>query len=158
MSRKKSFKKSLKDQKRDSKYGSEIVEMLISKLMWDGKKTTAASICYDAMEKAGDKLGCKPMEALDKALENVKPLLEVKSRRVGGATYQVPVEVDQRRGIVLAIRWLVDFSRQKKGRPMSEKLADEMVLAARNEGASVKKREDVHKMAEANKAFAHYRW
>ncbi len=158
MSRKKKKNFQNKKPKKDVKYNSEVIEMLVSKLMWDGKKTTAYSICYDALDIASKKLNCSPVEALDKALEKVKPILEVKSRRVGGATYQVPVEVSWRRSTVLGIRWLVGFSRAKKGKSMSEKLSGEIISAVRGEGAAVKKREDTHKMAEANKAFAHYRW
>ncbi|MFH1416126.1 MAG: 30S ribosomal protein S7 [Elusimicrobiota bacterium] len=143
---------------RDIRYNSEIIEMLVKKLMWDGKKSVAYKICYDALDRASKKLNCTPIEAFDKAIEKVKPILEVKSRRVGGATYQVPVEVTWKRSTVLAIRWLVDFSRAKKGKSMSVKLSDELIAAAKGEGVAVKKREDTHKMAEANKAFAHYRW
>jgi small subunit ribosomal protein S7 len=142
----------------DVKYGNEVLGMLINKLMWDGKKSVARKICYDALDMAGKALKCEPLEAFEKALEKVKPILEVKSRRVGGATYQVPVEVTWRRSTVLAIRWIVGYSRDKKGKPMHERLAAELIAAAKGEGASVKKREDTHKMAEANKAFAHYRW
>lgn len=143
---------------KDVKYSSEVIEMLVNKIMWDGKKNLAYDICYTALEKAAGKLNCTPPEALEKALGNVKPLLEVKSRRVGGATYQVPVEVSWRRSTVLGIRWLVEFARGKKGKSMCERLAGEIISAAHREGAAVKKREDTHKMAEANKAFAHYRW
>jgi small subunit ribosomal protein S7 len=158
MSRKKSLGGRNRKIKRDVKYQSEIVEMLASKLMFDGKKTTAYRICYNALQKAGQKLNCSPQEALEKAMGNVKPFLEVKPRRVGGATYQVPVEVTPRRGIVLGIRWIVDTARSKRGKSMDSRLSEEIVFAARGEGAAVKKREDTHKMAEANKAFAHYRW
>jgi small subunit ribosomal protein S7 len=147
-----------KKAKADVRYGNQSVEMLINKVMWSGKKTVAYHICYTALEKAASKLNCSPAEALERALKNVKPVLEVKSRRVGGATYQVPVEVSWRRSTVLGIRWLVGYARDKKGKSMSEKLASEIIQAARGEGAAVKKREDTHKMAEANKAFAHYRW
>ncbi|MFC2062081.1 30S ribosomal protein S7 [Elusimicrobiota bacterium] len=135
-----------------------VIEKFITKLMWDGKKTTASRICWMALAKAGQQLNCEPREALEKAMDNIKPILEVKSRRVGGATYQVPVEVSQKRAIQLGIRWLVEYSRTRKGMPMFEKLASEITQAARGEGPAVKKREDVHRMAEANKAFAHYRW
>ena len=158
MSRKKSFKKEIKDTKKDVRYNSSIVTVLINKVMLGGKRTIASKICYDAMENAAKKLNCTPLEALTKALENVRPLLEVKSRRVGGATYQVPVEVSQRRGIILAICWLVGFARNRKGASMVKNLTNELVMAASAEGAAVKKREDTHKMAEANKAFAHYKW
>ncbi len=157
MSRK--IKRHLKDKKKvDIRYSSEVIEMLVNKIMWGGKKSIAYRICYDALDLAGDKLNCSPQQALDKALSNVKPVLEVKSRRVGGATYQVPVEVSRKRSIVLGIRWLVGFARAKEGKAMNERLAGEIISAARREGAAVKKREDTHKMAEANKAFAHYRW
>lgn len=142
----------------DLKYKSEEVEMLASKIMWSGKKTLAYRICYDALDIASQKLQCGPSEALSKALKNVKPLLEVKSRRVGGATYQVPVEVSWKRSTVLGIRWIVGFARAKKGKSMCERLAGEIISAVKGEGSAVKKREDTHKMAEANKAFAHYRW
>lgn len=156
MSRKKRF--NIKKEAKDVKYGNEVIEMLVNKLMRGGKKNLAYGICYEAIEKAGGILKCTPVEAFEKALENVKPLLEVKSRRVGGATYQVPVEVSWRRSTVLAIRWIVVLARAKKGKSMAEKLAGELISAAKGEGAAVKKREDTHKMAEANKAFAHYRW
>lgn len=157
MSRKKSYAAS-RVVKKDAKYNSEAVEMLINKIMWDGKKTTASKIVYDAMELAAGRIKSDPLETLENALGNIRPLLEVKSRRVGGATYQVPVEVSQRRGLVLSIRWLVDIARAKKGRAISESIAEELVAAARHEGAAVKKKDDTHRMAEANKAFAHYRW
>ncbi len=144
--------------KKDFKYGNETVYMLVNKLMQDGKKTVAQNMCYGALEEAASKLNCSPVEALDKAIDNIKPLLEVKSRRVGGANYQVPVEVSQRRGIVLSIRWLVEIARASKGRSMKDRLASEILMAARGEGAAVTKKETMHKMAEANKAFAHYRW
>jgi small subunit ribosomal protein S7 len=158
MSRKKSKNFQGKARKLDVKYGSEVVEMLVNKIMWAGKKSVSYSICYSAIEKAAEKIGCTPTEALEKALNNVKPLLEVKSRRVGGATYQVPVEVSWRRSTVLGIRWLVGYARARKGMSMSNRLSAEILSAAKGEGAAVKKREDTHKMAEANKAFAHYRW
>lgn len=157
MSRKRAYG-SPDSRKRDIKYNSEVIEMLVNKIMWDGKKALAYKICYDALDTAGKELNCSPLEAFEKALNNVKPLLEVKSRRVGGATYQVPVEVSPRRGTVLGIRWIVDVTRSRKGKKMSKRLADEIVMAAKGQGASVKKREDTHRMAEANKAFAHYRW
>ncbi|NLB35400.1 MAG: 30S ribosomal protein S7 [Elusimicrobia bacterium] len=144
--------------KKDAKYNSEAIEMLINKVMWGGKKTLATRIVYDAMDLAGERLKADPLETLENALSNIRPLLEVKSRRVGGATYQVPVEVSHRRALVLSIRWLVDISRAKKGKSMSESLAEELVAAVRNEGAAVRKKDEMHRMAEANKAFAHYRW
>ena len=144
--------------KSDTRYNSEVVEMLINKFMLDGKKTVAQKICYGAIEKAASELNCTPPQALEKAIDNIKPLLEVKSRRVGGATYQVPVEVGQRRGITLSIRWLAEIARAGKGRPISEILFREILSAANGQGAAVAKKETMHKMAEANKAFAHYRW
>ena len=156
MSRKRSF---ISDSvKTDPRYNSEMVGMLISKVMRDGKKRLAQNICYGALEEAAKQLNCTPLEALEKGVEKIRPLLEVKSRRVGGATYQVPVEVSQRRGLVLSIRWLTDISRSSTGRPMKERLAREIVMAAKGEGAAVAKKETMHKMAEANKAFAYYRW
>ncbi len=156
MSRKRSY--SGGPAKKDFKYGNETVYMLVNKLMQDGKKTVAQNICYGALEQASSQLNCSPVEALGKAIENIKPLLEVKSRRVGGANYQVPVEVSQRRGVVLSIRWIVEISRASKGRSMKDRLASELLMAAKGEGAAVTKKETMHKMAEANKAFAHYRW
>ena len=142
----------------DPKYNSLLISKLINKILLKGKKMVAERIVYDALEKAGEKLKCSPPEALEKALANVRPILEVKSRRVGGATYQVPVEVSSDRALSLALRWLVLYSRARKGVPMSEKLASEIMAAVKREGSSVKKKEDTHKMAEANRAFAHYRW
>ena len=126
--------------------------------MLDGKKSTAEGIMYGALEKAAEKLKVEPMALFEKAMENVKPAVEVRSRRVGGATYQVPVEVAPARAQALAIRWIISYARSKKGMPMAERLARELMDAYNNEGSSVKKREDTHKMAEANRAFAHYRW
>jgi small subunit ribosomal protein S7 len=126
--------------------------------MLDGKKATAERIVYDALAIVQEKMKAEPMEVLEKALQNSTPLLQVKARRVGGATYQVPVEVKPDRGQFMAISWLVGFARTRKGRSMAEKLATELVDAAQGEGSTVKKRQDTHKMAEANKAFAHYRW
>ncbi len=142
----------------DPKYNSVLVSRLISLLMREGKKTTAERIVYDSLDRVSQKIGKEPLEILKKAVENVRPLLEVKSRRVGGATYQVPVEVRADRGTTLAMRWMRDFARNRKGRPMEEKMAAELLDAYQGEGAAVKKREDTHKMAEANKAFSHYRW
>lgn len=126
--------------------------------MKDGKKSKAEKICYECFDIIRNKLKKEPLEVFLQALENVKPVLEVRSRRVGGATYQVPTEVRPERQEALAIRWIVHFARGKRGRPMKEKLAEEIILASRGEGLAVKKREDTHKMAEANRAFAHYRW
>jgi small subunit ribosomal protein S7 len=143
----------------DPKYDSVLVTRFVNKIMLDGKKTIAQRIFYTAIEDAARKLGGKdPMEVLDRVIENVRPLLEVKSRRIGGATYQIPVEVNYPRSLALAVRWLVDFARARKGMPMAKALSAEFVDAAGNQGTAVKKREDTHKMAEANKAFAHYRW
>ncbi len=143
---------------RDLRYGSEDVSLLISKIMHSGKYSTAESIVYGALETVQEKTGADPMDVLNTALNNVKPRLEVKSRRVGGATYQVPVEVDASRQTALAMRWLVQFSQSRKGVPMKKALAIELMDAAKNQGNAIKKRDDTHKMAQANKAFAHYRW
>jgi len=142
----------------DVKYGDVLVSRVINKVMWDGKKALAEKIVYGAMELAGQRLKENPLTALHRALEAVKPLVEVKSRRVGGATYQVPVEVDERRQISLAVRWLVEFARKRSEHTMVERLGAEIVDAVNERGGAFKKREDTHRMAEANKAFAHYRW
>ncbi|TET60643.1 30S ribosomal protein S7 [Candidatus Aerophobetes bacterium] len=142
----------------DSLYNSQLVGKLINKVMRDGGKSKAEAICYDCFAVIEKKTKQNPLQVFLKAMENVKPVLEVRSRRVGGATYQVPSTVDPRRQETLALRWIVQFARQKKGRPMRERLAEEIVMAFRQEGLAVKKREDTHKMAEANRAFAHYRW
>ena len=142
----------------DPVYGSPVVSQLVSKILLDGKKTVAQSIVYDALEGTRAKTGVDPVQTLKKALDNIRPALEVKSRRVGGATYQVPVEVKPARANTLALRWLVTFSRQRREKTMTERLMNELLDASNGLGASVKKREDTHKMAEANKAFAHYRW
>ena len=142
----------------DPVYGSLLVSKIVNKVLVRGKKTTAERIVYTALQQIESKTGSEPIATLKRAVENVKPQLEVKSRRVGGATYQVPVEVRSPRDNTLAIRWLVGFSRQRRERTMAERLANELLDASNGIGASVKRREDVHKMAEANKAFAHYRW
>ena len=142
----------------DPLYNSQLVGKLINKVMWDGEKSKAESICYDSFAIIEKKIKQNPLQVFLKAMENVKPVLEVRSRRVGGATYQVPATVDPRRKETLALRWIVQFARQKKGKPMRERLAEEIIMAFRGEGLAVKKREDTHKMAEANRAFAHYRW
>ncbi|GAB19518.1 30S ribosomal protein S7 [Gordonia effusa NBRC 100432] len=142
----------------DPVYGSPLVTQLVNKILLDGKKSTAERIVYQALEQAREKTGTDPVLTLKKALENVKPTLEVKSRRVGGATYQVPIEVKPGRANTLALRWLVTFSRQRREKTMTERLANELLDASNGLGASVKRREDTHKMAEANRAFAHYRW
>ena len=142
----------------DPVYGSPLVSQLVSKILLDGKKTTAQSIVYDALEGTRAKTGVDPVQTLKKALDNIRPAVEVKSRRVGGATYQVPVEVKPARATTLAMRWLVGYSRQRREKTMTDRLMNELLDASNGLGASVKKREDTHKMAEANRAFAHYRW
>ena len=142
----------------DPVYGSPLVSQLVSKILLDGKKTTAQSIVYDALEGTRAKTGIDPVQTLKKALDNIRPALEVKSRRVGGATYQVPIEVKPGRANTLAMRWLVSFSRARREKTMAERLRNEILDAANGLGAAVKRREDTHKMAEANRAFAHYRW
>ena len=142
----------------DPIYKSKVVTKLINQIMQDGKKGTAQRIVYDAFDMVKDKTGEDAMVVFEKAMENITPQVEVKSRRVGGSNYQVPVEVTAARGQALAIRWLVKFSRARGGRGMAENLASELIDASNGTGASVKKREDTHRMAEANKAFAHYRW
>ena len=142
----------------DPVYGSPLVTALVNKILMGGKKSTAERIVYGALEGARDKTGADPVIALKRALDNVKPAIEVKSRRVGGATYQVPVEVRPGRQTTLALRWLVGYSRQRREKTMTERLMNELLDASNGLGASVKKREDTHKMAESNKAFAHYRW
>ena len=142
----------------DPVYGSELVTKFISNLMYDGKKSLAERIFYDAMRVIEEKTG-QPGEAVFRqALNNAKPVLEVKSRRVGGATYQVPIEVRPERRQALAMRWLIQFARARGEKTMAERLAAELIAASRNEGATIKKKDDTHRMAEANKAFAHYRW
>ncbi|MCX4097854.1 30S ribosomal protein S7 [Nocardia sp. alder85J] len=142
----------------DPVYGSPLVTQLVNKILLDGKKSTAERIVYGALEQARDKTGTDPVVTLKRALDNVKPALEVKPRRVGGATYQVPVEVRPGRANTLALRWLVNFARQRREKTMVERLANELLDASNGLGASVKRREDTHKMAESNRAFAHYRW
>ncbi|UCH51126.1 MAG: 30S ribosomal protein S7 [Chloroflexota bacterium] len=142
----------------DPKYGNVTVAILINKIMFDGKKATAERIVYDAMDLVNKQLGTEPLEVLEQALKNATPLLQVKSRRVGGATYQVPIEIETERGLSLAMRWIIGFARARSGKSMAEKLAAEIIDASQGQGASIKKRQDTHKMAEANKAFAHYRW
>ena len=142
----------------DPIYGSKVVTKLINKIMWDGKKGVAQGVVYDAFETIREKTGKDPLEVFETAMNNVMPVLEVKARRIGGATYQVPMEVRPDRRQTLGIRWIVDASRKRGERYMRERLASELMDAANNTGSAVKKREDTHKMAEANKAFAHYRW
>lgn len=142
----------------DPMYGSKMVTKLINGIMVDGKKGTAQKIVYDAFQMIQEKTETEPLEVFDKAMNNIMPVLEVKARRVGGANYQVPIEVRPDRRETLGIRWLTGYSRKRGEKGMTERLAKEIMDAANNAGASVKKREDTHKMAEANKAFAHYRW
>src|SRR6059058_5595075 len=142
----------------DPVYQNPLVTQLINKILLSGKKTTAERIVYDALEQISHKTANDPVITLKKAVENVRPLLEVKSRRVGGASYQVPVEVRPLRGTTLALRWLVNYARARREHSMAERLVGEIMDAAGGQGSSVKRREDMHKMAEANKAFAHYRW
>jgi len=142
----------------DPKYNDPVVQKLINCVMWDGKKTIATRIVYEAFEIVEKKMKDNPLKIFHKALDNVKPELEVKPRRVGGATYQVPVEVRPERQLSLSIRWLIRYARERAERTMKEKLAAEIIDAYNNKGGAVKKKEDTHKMAEANKAFAHYRW
>ena len=142
----------------DPKYKSLIIPKLINSIMYDGKKTVAEKIVYDAIDKIKSKSKEEPITVFNEAINNIKPTVEVRSRRVGGATYQVPMEVRQERGTAMALRWLVTFSRARNGKSMSQKLAGELMDAANETGSAVKKREDTHKMAEANKAFAHYRY
>ncbi len=142
----------------DPVFNSPLVTQLVNKVLSRGKKSTAESIVYGALEGTREKTGNDPLITLKRALDNVKPTLEVRSRRVGGATYQVPVEVKNIRATTLALRWLVDYSRQRREKSMTERLMNEILDASNGLGAAVKKREDTHKMAEANKAFAHYRW
>jgi small subunit ribosomal protein S7 len=142
----------------DPQYGSTTVSKFINSLMLDGKKSTAERIFYDAMTVIEEKTGQPAINVFKQAVNNVKPVIEVKSRRVGGATYQVPVEVRPERRTALAMKWLITYSRQRSDKSMSERLANELMSAARNEGNAIKKKDDTHRMAEANKAFAHYRW
>ena len=142
----------------DPIYNSKVVTKLINQIMNDGKKGTAERILYEAFEMIKEKTGQEPMEVYEKALENVKPLLEVKSRRVGGSNVQVPIEVTDERSQALALRWIVNYAKSRNGKGMAINLAQELMDAANGVGGAVKKREDTHKMAEANKAFAHFRW
>ncbi|MBW9256500.1 MAG: 30S ribosomal protein S7 [Candidatus Thiodiazotropha sp. (ex. Lucinisca nassula)] len=142
----------------DPKYGSELLAKFINMVMQDGKKSVAEKILYGALDSVVDKRGGEPLDLLETALENVRPLVEVKSRRVGGATYQVPVEVRPNRRNSLAMRWLIEASRKRSEKSMAYRLAGELLDASENKGAAVKKKDDTHRMAEANKAFSHYRW
>ena len=142
----------------DALYKSKVVTKLINNIMLDGKKGTAQRIVYDAFDMIKEKTGEEAMVVFEKAMANIKPALEVKSRRVGGSNYQVPIEVSPARSQALAIRWLTKYARERGGKGMAENLANELIDASNGTGAAVKKREDTHRMAEANKAFAHYRW
>ncbi|MBU0513186.1 MAG: 30S ribosomal protein S7 [Proteobacteria bacterium] len=142
----------------DPKYHSRLLTRFVSSLMRDGKKSVAERIMYGALDKMAERTGEDPLQLFEKAVENVKPVVEVKSRRVGGSTYQVPIEVRANRRLSLAIRWLIQYSRSRPEKTMVDRLAGELMDAAAGRGTTVKKREDTHRMAEANKAFAHYRW
>ncbi len=142
----------------DPIYKSVLVTQLVNKVLLSGKRSVAESIVYRALDEVKDKSGTEPVTVIKRAMENTKPALEVKSRRVGGATYQVPVEVRPRRATALSIRWLVGYSRQRREKTMAQRLANELLDASNGIGAAVKRKEDMHKMAESNKAFAHYRW
>ena len=144
--------------KPDIKYSNEVVEMCINRVMQRGKKSTARTIVYDAFDLIEDRTKRDPMQTFDQAIKNATPMVEVKPRRVGGATYQIPIEVAPARRLSLALRWLLAAARGRSGRSMAEKLAAELMDAANNVGATIKKREDTHRMAEANKAYAHFRW
>ena len=156
MSRKR--KASKRDIKGDPVYQDKRVTKFINHIMWDGKKSVARQVFYDAMGIVKEKTKKDSLEVFNQAMENVMPILEVQSRRVGGASYQVPIEVSPERRVTLAMRWIINYSRSKTGKPFSEKLAAELIDASQGVGSSVKKKDDTHKMAEANKAFAHYRW
>ena len=142
----------------DVRYNSVLVAQFINRLMKGGKKSTAARVMYDAMDLIQERTNKDPLELFDQALSNVMPVIEVKPRRVGGATYQIPIEVSPERRSSLAMRWLLAAARARHGKTMSEKLAGELIDASKNQGAAIKRREDTHRMAEANRAFAHYRW
>ena len=142
----------------DSVYNNRLVTQLINKVLWAGKRSTAERIVYGAFDLMEQRTSSDPLATFKKAMDNVRPTLEVKPKRVGGATYQVPIEVNSRRSTTLAIRWIVGFSRKRREKTMAERLANEILDAANNTGASVKKREDLYKMAESNRAFSHYRW
>ncbi|MCX8075035.1 MAG: 30S ribosomal protein S7 [Clostridia bacterium] len=142
----------------DPIYKSKVITKLINKVMWDGKKVTAQKIVYGALDIVAEKTGRNALDAFEQAMSNITPALEVKARRVGGATYQVPMEIRAERKQTLAIRWLVEYSRKRNEHSMEQKLAGEIADAINNQGAAFKKKEDTHKMAEANRAFAHYRW
>jgi len=147
-----------RDVLQDPIYNSKLVTRLINKIMIDGKRGVAQTILYNAFEIIEEKTGKQPMEVFEQALDNIMPVLELKARRVGGSNYQVPVEVSQERRLTLGLRWMVNYSRLRNEKTMESRLANEIIDAANGTGGSVKKREDIHKMADANKAFAHYRW
>ncbi|MBD2740697.1 MULTISPECIES: 30S ribosomal protein S7 [unclassified Coleofasciculus] len=142
----------------DSMYNSRLVSMMVRRIMHSGKKSIATGIIYDALKSIEERIGADPLETFEKAVRNATPLVEVKARRVGGATYQVPMEVRPDRGTALALRWLIQFARSRPGRTMAGKLANELLDAANETGNAIRKREETHRMAEANKAFAHYRY
>ena len=142
----------------DPIYNSTLAQKFVNCMMWDGKRTVAQKIFYNAMSKIQERTGEEPLKVFVRAVENTKPAVEVKTRRVGGANYQVPVEVNLYRRQSLAIRWLIQYARTRSGRTMTDRLTEELIDAANSRGGAIKKREDVHRMAEANKAFAHYRW
>jgi small subunit ribosomal protein S7 len=142
----------------DSLHGSKLVQQVINRVMTDGKKSTAEQIVYDALGKLAQKTGDEPVVALENSIKALTPVLEVRSRRVGGATYQVPVEVPSRRARTLAVRWLVEFARNRRERTMAERLANELIDASQQAGLAYKRKDDIYRMAQANKAFAHYRW
>ena len=142
----------------DPKYNDPLVQKMINCVMWDGKKSVAEKIVYGALDILRERLKDDPLKIFHKAIDNVKPILETRPRRVGGATYQVPVEVRPERQISLAIKWIINAARNRSGKPMKERLAEELIDAFHNRGAAVKKKEETHRMAEANRAFAHYRW
>ena len=156
MSRKKNAPK--RKFQNDAKYGSRVISKLINTVMYDGNKTQAEKIVYTALEKIKSKTNTDPLEVFNKAIHNVKPSVEVRSRRVGGATYQVPVEVKSSRSQALALRWIISASKKRKNKTMAEKLFYELMEASQLKGSAIKKKEDTHKMAESNKAFAHFRW
>ena len=147
-----------RDIKTDPKYDSQIIGNFINILMLDGKKSVAQNIIYDAFDIVQERLKIDPLKAFFAAIENVRPRVQVKPRRVGGATYQVPLEVPKEKGTTIALRWIRDFARNKKGKPMRSRLADEIISAYKHEGSAVKKKDDTHKMAEANRAFAHFKF
>jgi small subunit ribosomal protein S7 len=142
----------------DPVYGSMLVTQVVNRVLRDGKKSVAEKVVYESLERIRDRTGREPVEVMEEAVRNVTPVLEVKSRRVGGATYQVPVEVPARRGRTLAIRWIVQFARDRREKQMSERLANELLDALGSQGGAFKRKDDIYRMAQANKAFAHYRW